>query len=166
MDNTTSQPGYFFDEEGRTWLHSVASLPGQPPHFDQWYDWRGVQVDTPNVRLTPVGRFRPRRRYKTPEALRDTATKVEAGEGLLKRADLDAATVSALRGAAAEIEFLHTWHGLMELLDEHWPSDVFPFYEDAADRDKGPRIVSLIRALNAAKVDREYLEKRLRNAAR
>jgi hypothetical protein len=40
----------------------------------------------------------------------------------------------------------HSWAGLMRLLDEHWPEDIFPTkYDDDPKRDAGPRIVSLMR---------------------
>lgn len=39
----------------------------------------------------------------------------------------------------------HSWAGLMALLDEHWPEDIFPTREDDIRRDAGARIVSLIR---------------------
>ncbi|AVI04339.1 hypothetical protein SEA_NORMANBULBIEJR_83 [Mycobacterium phage NormanBulbieJr] len=45
----------------------------------------------------------------------------------------------------AEVERLHTWDGLMELLDEHWPADIFPTLPDDDKRDPGPRIISLLR---------------------
>ena len=45
----------------------------------------------------------------------------------------------------AENTRLHTWDGLMSLLDEHWPEDLYPTREDGGDRDLGPRIVSLLR---------------------
>ena len=47
-----------------------------------------------------------------------------------------------------EIERLHTWAGLMELLDEHWPEDVFPTRGGDGIRDAGPRIVALLRVLD------------------
>jgi len=40
---------------------------------------------------------------------------------------------------------LRTWDGLMELLDEKWPEDIFPTREDDTARDPGPRILSLLR---------------------
>jgi hypothetical protein len=43
----------------------------------------------------------------------------------------------------------HSWAGLMDLLDEHWPEDVFPTVPDREDRDPGARIVSLLRWLDA-----------------
>lgn len=46
---------------------------------------------------------------------------------------------------AREVDRLRTWDGLMELLNEHWPEDIFPTLPDREDRDPGPRIVSLIR---------------------
>jgi len=39
----------------------------------------------------------------------------------------------------------HSWAGLMALLDEHWPEDIFPTREDDITRDAGARIVSLVR---------------------
>jgi hypothetical protein len=39
----------------------------------------------------------------------------------------------------------HSWAGLMALLDEHWPADLFPTREDDPGRDAGARIVSLLR---------------------
>lgn len=46
----------------------------------------------------------------------------------------------------AELERLHSWAGLMELLDEHWPEDIFPtVHGDDERRDAGVRIVSLLR---------------------
>jgi hypothetical protein len=45
----------------------------------------------------------------------------------------------------AEVERLHSWDGLLELLDEHWPEDIFPTEPDSETRDTGPRIVSLLR---------------------
>lgn len=45
----------------------------------------------------------------------------------------------------AEVERLHSWDGLMALLDEHWPDDIFPTLPDREDRDPGARIVSLLR---------------------
>lgn len=50
-----------------------------------------------------------------------------------------------LRDLQAEVERMHTWDGLMALLDEHWPEDIFPTMEDTEGRDPGPRIVSLLR---------------------
>lgn len=47
--------------------------------------------------------------------------------------------------ARAEVERLHSWDGLMSLLDEHWPEDLCPTVEDDDQRDSGARIVSLIR---------------------
>lgn len=45
----------------------------------------------------------------------------------------------------AEVERLHSWDGLMSLLDEHWPESIFPTLPDDSGRDPGPRIVSLLR---------------------
>lgn len=52
--------------------------------------------------------------------------------------------------AEAELDRLHSWAGLMELLDEHWPESIFPTLPDSTERDAGPRIISLIRRVDAA----------------
>ena len=59
-----------------------------------------------------------------------------------------AAARTLLPELTAELERLHTWDGLMSLLDEHWPDDIFPTMADREDRDPGPRIVSLIRTVD------------------
>jgi hypothetical protein len=55
------------------------------------------------------------------------------------------ALVAELAEARAELTRLHSWEGLMELLDEHWPTDLIPTLPDDDTRDPGPRIVSLLR---------------------
>jgi hypothetical protein len=50
----------------------------------------------------------------------------------------------------AEVERLHAWDGLMSLVDEHYPTDIFPHFAgvpDNPDRDPGPRILSLLREI-------------------
>lgn len=47
----------------------------------------------------------------------------------------------SLRYLRAEVERLHTWAGLMSLLDEHYPADVMT----GESGDPGPRIVALTR---------------------
>lgn len=65
---------------------------------------------------------------------------------ILVEADTDRrlllAEVDRLR---AEARRLHTWDGLMSLLDEHWPEAILPTLPDEPARDAGSRIVSLIR---------------------
>jgi hypothetical protein len=51
----------------------------------------------------------------------------------------------------SELKRLHSWAGLMELLDEHWPAEVF----DGQSEDSGPRIVSLIRAVDSERSSRQ-----------
>lgn len=53
----------------------------------------------------------------------------------------------------AEVRRLHTWEGLMSLLDEHYPPDV-PL---GPDSDPGPRILRLTRELNLLKLVVEQL---------
>jgi len=48
----------------------------------------------------------------------------------------------------------HSWAGLMALLDEHWPADIFPTrHEDDPKRDAGARIVSLMRWVDQLRTD-------------
>ena len=68
--------------------------------------------------------------------------------------------VADARDAAVEqLERLHSWGGLLELLDEHWPTDIFPAPEsiDAAKsqtrRDTGPVILGLIRWVDKLSAD-------------
>lgn len=56
-----------------------------------------------------------------------------------------------------ELERLHSWDGLMSLLDEYYPESTFPTEPDCDDRDAGPRIVSLIRHLSAERAEVERL---------
>ena len=60
-----------------------------------------------------------------------------------------------------EIEALKTWEGLMALLDEHWPEDIFPTTPDDPARDAGPRIVSLLRRNRDLEKKIKELEKEL-----
>lgn len=55
----------------------------------------------------------------------------------------------ALFASEAEVERLHSWEGLMSLLDEHWPESMIPTLSDDVSRDPGPRIVSLLRWVEA-----------------
>ena len=46
----------------------------------------------------------------------------------------------------AEVDRLHTWDGMLSILDEHWPEELAPTIEkDDPSRDSGVRIVSLLR---------------------
>ena len=60
----------------------------------------------------------------------------------------------------AEIERLHTWDGLMSLLDEHWPETILPTLPDEAARDAGSRIVSLIRWVEMLHTEQKQLRAR------
>jgi hypothetical protein len=60
---------------------------------------------------------------------------------------LMAAVAPVLDKQQAEIDRLHSWDGLMELLDEHWPADIFT----GESGDPGPRIVALIRMVDQAR---------------
>jgi hypothetical protein len=53
----------------------------------------------------------------------------------------------------AEVKRLHTWQGLMSLLDEHYPETIFPTTDDDEYRDSGPRIISLLRQVEKLKKD-------------
>lgn len=53
----------------------------------------------------------------------------------------DAARLLAL------VDSLHSWRGLMALMDEHWPADIFPMGDEppSGPGDPGPRILALAR---------------------
>jgi DNA repair exonuclease SbcCD ATPase subunit len=87
------------------------------------------------------------RAWEVIDALKARAEKAEAklaaAEDVLDAlAAREEAELSELR---AEVERLHSWVGLMALLNEHWPESIFPTLADDEDRDTGPRIVSLLR---------------------
>lgn len=69
----------------------------------------------------------------------------------LPTAEFVAAARSLVPELIAEVERLHSWDGLMSLLDEHWPEDIFPTLPDTDRRDPGPRIVSLLRWVDKLK---------------
>ena len=50
-----------------------------------------------------------------------------------------------------------TWDGLLALLDEVYPDDVFPTLPDDPARDAGPRAVSLIRYARRVEAERDAL---------
>ena len=57
----------------------------------------------------------------------------------------EAATIAAdVERLVGEVTRLHSWEGLMSLLDEHYPADIFT----ATSQDSGPRIVALMREID------------------
>lgn len=63
---------------------------------------------------------------------------------------------SSCRGHLADDCGHHSWRGLMALLDEHWPEDIFPTsYPDDITRAAGARIVSLIRWADRMHAERD-----------
>src|SRR5690606_15484370 len=68
--------------------------------------------------------------------------------------------------ARAEVERLHSWVGLLELLDEHWPADIFIVPDTPDDamhtgrhRDTGPIILGLIRWVDRLKSEHAVLDR-------
>jgi len=59
--------------------------------------------------------------------------------------------------AEAEVERLHSWAGLMELLDEHWPADIWPMLEDDRKADAGHRVTSAMRWIDQLCAERDAL---------
>lgn len=62
---------------------------------------------------------------------------------------LSASRAKLVLEAAGEIERLHSWKGLMSLLDEHYPSDIFE--EGPLAKEPGTRIFTLIREVDRLK---------------
>lgn len=94
---------------------------------------------------------------------REDAEGERAQRNVEHAATFDPPTVLALLGRVAELEAaldrLHSWGGLMELLDGHWPEDVFGAKDPREDRrDPGPRIVSLLNWLDREKAKAAELE--------
>ncbi|APU93074.1 hypothetical protein SEA_BUBBLES123_77 [Mycobacterium phage Bubbles123] len=84
-----------------------------------------------------------------------------------QRADAEfiASARSLVPELIAEVERLHTWDGLMELLDEHWPADIFPTLPDDDKRDPGPRIISLLRWVSRLRAQETRIRKLAERAA-
>jgi hypothetical protein len=52
-----------------------------------------------------------------------------------------------IENVSAELKHLHSWDGLLDLLDEHWPEAIFPTMVDDPGRDPGVRLLSIVRNL-------------------
>lgn len=100
-----------------------------------------VQVGLGNIHRLPVGEYPP------------VAKTWRQSDG-----DFIAEARSLIPALLAEVERLHSWQGLMSLLDEHYPETIFPTTEDREDRDSGPRITSLLR--NVDKLEKELAHQR------
>lgn len=77
------------------------------------------------------------------------------GIGVLPGEHLDEFAERVVRELAqlqAEAAQLHTWQGLMSLLDEHYPPEVF----DGSSGDEGPRIVALVREVDWLRREVEF----------
>jgi hypothetical protein len=74
-------------------------------------------------------------------------------------ADIGERVAPAVEWLIGEVERLHTWAGLMSLLDEHYPASVFHGDEDREERDRDPgaRLISLIRQLDQVRNELEQL---------
>lgn len=64
----------------------------------------------------------------------------------------------------AEVDGFHSWSGLMGLLDEHWPDDIFPTLADDTKRDAGARIVSFMRWVDRVTSERDAAIERAERA--
>lgn len=56
----------------------------------------------------------------------------------------------------AEVERLHSWAGLMELLDEHYPASIFAGDGSDESADPGARIVALVREVDRLRREVEF----------
>lgn len=91
-------------------------------------------------------------------AERSVRYSLDNGEGL----DMDdvAVVMHEYTRRGHEIEWLHTWHGLMWLLDEQYPADIFT----GESGDEGPRTIALVRELDKARELRAASEQGLTEA--
>ena len=62
-----------------------------------------------------------------------------------------------VRDLLAEVDRVHTWAGVMSLLDEHYPAAVFP---GGGGADPGPRIIGLIREVDRLTTERDAYGRR------
>lgn len=88
----------------------------------------------------------------------------ELRDEVLRLRDLSDHNFEAAAQLQTEIERLHTWDGLMSVLNEHYWESVFPTLPDDPDRDPGPRIVSLIRTVDGLRAEVERLTEQLIDA--
>jgi hypothetical protein len=91
-----------------------------------------------------------------PETIAATADAARDGEAPgMRRRKLTVTRLRAVLARNAELEDenarMHTWAGLMSLLDQHYPADVF----DGASNDPGPRIVALAREVGRLRDERD-----------
>lgn len=114
----------------------------------------GVVTELPPERLAAI-RANSRRVESVCDLDRPDIWCIPNGMAFRDRRDL-LAEVDRLRAGLAK---LHSWAGVMSLLDEHWPEDIFPTTEDREDRDPGPRIVSLLRRVDALAAENERLRR-------
>lgn len=101
----------------------------------------------------------PMQRYVEIKERQATAKYVE--DALRIRDERDAA-VRERDEARAELDQLHSWDGLMRLLAEHWPADVFGDGSTFSDQDDpGVQIVNLIQMVSKARAEVERLRAEL-----
>jgi hypothetical protein len=86
------------------------------------------------------------RSIEIPEAAFDAALRKANGQSsaLIIKGAVAAAAPLIVAAAESEISRLHTWSGLMSLLDEHYPASIFT----GMSEDPGPQIVKLIREIH------------------
>jgi hypothetical protein len=110
-----------------------------------------VEREQDRVALTNTALGEQERMYADLTADRDrlAAELSNAREWLDLRTSELASANSQRDAALAERDRLHTWHGLMSVLDQHYPPNV-PL---GPDSDPGPRILALTRALDAARAE-------------
>lgn len=118
-----------------------------PGPWDHWPEAGWVEVTADDHGAVIAGQVRPRLGFKG-EIYVDNDEPTAAFIAAAREAV--PALLNALDAADAELDRLHSWAGLMELLDEHYPADLIPTAPDDPARDTGPRIVSLIRRVDAA----------------
>lgn len=83
---------------------------------------------------------------------------VEGGSWADQGYESELIPVDLARRVLAEMDEAHTWNGVMALLDEHYPTSIFPHLAgrpDYPERDPGPRILSLVREVNRLRTERD-----------
>lgn len=83
------------------------------------------------------------------EELRQIAVDAELPEIETDRYALICRLLDHADALETELTRLHSWDGLIELLNEHWPAEIF----NGSSGDPGPTIVALIRVIDGLQQD-------------
>ena len=136
------------EKHGQTQAPNAVAPPTQtkPPTGPRWTDLIGIDPDYTDGR--PVDEWLEANRRTNPSLKR---TWSEGGPVVYGEPQQPTSDLRHNPHHLTPDENDISWAGLMELLDEHWPADVFLTIEDDYKRDMGARIVALLRWVDKGK---------------